>query len=134
VTRDRIIQRIQDALSPDLIDKHWQEQAKERPLHNYCYVASEALYHAWGRAFGFKPAHIKVHIGHGTRCNHWLLRRGDEVLDITASQFGRVRIPYRKAINCGFLTGERPSNACKEILRRIRIEPEYLANYRDEVK
>lgn len=51
-----LIQRIQDALSPDLIDVHWQAQAKENPLHGYCYVASEALYHLWGKANGFTPA------------------------------------------------------------------------------
>ena len=125
----KLIQRIQDSLSPDLIDLHWQAQANENPLHGYCYVASEALYHLWARDAGFKPAQLWVHVGHGRKYSHWFLRQGDDVLDITAAQFGRTRIAYSKAHGCGFLTRE-PSNAAKEIMRRVGYEPESLADYR----
>lgn len=129
--RDVLIQRIQDALSPDLIDLKWQGQANEKPLHGYCYVASEALYHMWGKAHGYKPAQLYVHVGNGTRYSHWFLRRDDDVLDITAAQFGRTRIHYHLARNCGFLTGDKPSNAAQEIMRRIGHDPAVLADYRD---
>jgi hypothetical protein len=129
---DALIQRIQDALSPDLIDLSWQGQAREKPLQGYCYVASETLYHLWGREHGYKPAQMHVHVGHGTTYSHWFLRRKDEVLDITVAQFGNTRIAYHKARGCGFLTSE-PSNASKEIIRRIGLDPSVLANYRDVV-
>ena len=124
-----LIQRIQDALSPDLIDVHWQAQAKENPLHGYCYVASEALYHLWGKANGFTPAQLWVHVGHGRKYSHWFLRRGDEVLDITAMQFGGTRIAYDKARGTGFLT-KWPSKAAREIIRRVQHSPTDLADYR----
>lgn len=130
--RDKLIQRIQDSLSPDLIDWPWQHQVYEKPLHGYCYVASEALYHLWGKENGFKPAQMHVHVGHGTRYSHWFWRRGVEVLDITVAQFGRVRIPYHKARGCGFLT-LAPSNAAQEIIRRVSHEPATLADYREQM-
>jgi hypothetical protein len=136
MNRDKLIQRIQDSLSPDLIDRSWQDQAREKPLNGYCYVASEALYHLWASVRGFKPAQMYVHTGNGVRYSHWFLRRDwlgqyqGEVLDITAAQFGRVRIPYRLAKGCGFLTGETPSNAAQEIMRRVGYDPAVLADYR----
>ena len=118
----KLIQRIQDSLSPDLIDLHWQGQARENPLHGYCYISSEALYHLWARSAGFKPAQLWVHTGHGRKYSHWFLRRDGEILDITAAQFGRGHIAYSKAHGCGFLT-KQPSNAAKEIIRRVGYEP-----------
>ena len=125
----KLIQRIQDALSPDLIDLSWQGQAHENPLHGYCYIASETLYHLWGHERDFKPAQLWVHMGRGRKYSHWFLHRGSEVLDITAVQFGNVRIAYSKARGCGFLS-KQPSNAAKEIMRRIGHEPKTLADYR----
>ena len=125
----KIVQRIQDALSPDLIDRHWQEQAKNRPLHNYCYISSEALYHVIAKGRGYKPAQMWVHVGGGREVSHWFLRKEEAVVDITAMQFGKTRIPYRKAKSCGWLT-KRPSNAAQEIMRRIGFNPEVLADYR----
>lgn len=119
---ESLVQRIQDALSSDLIDKHWQEQAKNRPLHNYCYISSEALYYLWGKEHGFTPAQMWVHIGGGRECSHWFLRNGEVILDITAVQFGKTRIAYRKAKGCGFLTN-KPSHAAAEIIRRVGYDP-----------
>ena len=125
----KLVQRIQDALSPDLIDRHWQDKDKERSLDGYCYIASEALYYVLAKDLGYSPAQMWVHIGGGRECSHWFLRKGDTVVDITAVQFGKTPIPYRKAKGCGFLT-KRPAHASKEIMRRIGFDPEMLADYR----
>jgi hypothetical protein len=125
----KLVQRIQDALSPDLIDKHWQEKSKDRALDGFCYIASEVLYHLVAKHLGYTPAQMWVHIGGGRECSHWFLRKGEAVVDITAVQFGKTPIPYRKAHGCGFFT-KKPSNAAQEIMRRIGYDPETLANYR----
>jgi len=113
-----LIQSIQNVLSPDLIGLTWQEQCKRKPLAGYCYVASEALYYMWAKGEGYKPARLWVHVGGGWEVSHWFLRKGEEIMDITAMQFGKSPIPYRKAKGCGFLTNF-PSHGAAEIMRRV---------------
>jgi hypothetical protein len=115
----KLVQMIQDVLSPNLLDHNWQRQVKKRPLSGYCYIASEALYYLLAKEEGFKPAQMWVHVGNGIEISHWFLRKKTgEVLDITASQFGKTRIPYHKAKGCGFLTNY-PSEGAAEIMRRL---------------
>jgi hypothetical protein len=113
-----LIQTIQDVLSPNLIYMGWQAHTKGKPLAGYCYIASEALYHLWAKEKGYKPARLWVHVGGGWEVSHWFLRRGEEALDITASQFGKIKVPYHRATGCGFLT-KRPSDGAAEIIRRV---------------
>ncbi len=113
-----LIQKIQDVLSPDLNYDRWQDCKKSKPLAGYCYIASEALYHRWAKKEGYKPARVTVHLGGGWVVSHWFLRRGEEILDITAAQFGKRKVPYHKAKGCGFLTSF-PSEGAAEILRRV---------------
>lgn len=116
----KIIDLIQNVLSPDLIGRTWQKQTKERPLSGYCYIASEAFYYLEAKELGYKPAQMWVHVGNGTEISHWFLRRQSDgdIVDITAAQFGKIRIPYHQARSCGFLTNF-PSDGAAEIMRRI---------------
>ena len=112
------VRMVQDVLSPDLIGVPWRKQVKRKPLSGYCYIASEALYYLEAKKLGYKPAQMWVHIGGGWEVSHWFLRRDGEVLDVTAAQFGKIRIPYHKARGCGFLTNF-PSDGAAEIMRRV---------------
>lgn len=116
-----LIGRIQNVLSPNLLHMHWEIRA--HPLAGHCYHASEVLYHLWGKEHGYTPAHVEVYMGKTWGwVGHWFLR-GEEgsVLDITAAQFGKIRIPYKHAIGCGFLT-KRPSKRAQEIIRRLKFK------------
>lgn len=83
-------------------------------LTGHCYVASEALYHLLGgRESGWVPTFIR-HEGEP----HWYLRRGQQVLDPTASQF-KTMPNYAMGIGKGFLT-RLPSKRAKIVLDAIR--------------
>jgi hypothetical protein len=69
----------------------------------WCYVASEALYHAMGgKAAGLTPMRIR-HEG----ASHWYLRWevGGRTfyVDPTSTQFD-TPVPYADGVGCGFLT------------------------------
>ena len=82
-------------------------------MRGNCYVTCEALYHLMGgRKSGWQPAYLK-HEGD----THWILRRGDVILDPTVKQF-RTKPKYAKARGCGFLT-KKPSKRAKALMKTL---------------
>lgn len=85
-------------------------------MTGHCYVASEAYWHAVGRAQGFVPQVLS-----GEGWTHWWLAHPDgRVVDITAEQFP-TGVDYEAGKGCGFLT-RQPSQRAQKVLDRIGIQ------------
>ena len=99
-----IIKNIQNALTDQ--DRLPQYRGDSNLMRGHCYVASEVLYHMYGKALGFRPKRIK-HEG----SSHWFLysSKDNKIIDITASQF-KTSVPYQLAVGCGFLTKTQQKN------------------------
>jgi hypothetical protein len=106
-----LIEKIQKALTDDLLKP--QYRGSDKPFYGHCYVATEAYWHMQGRNEGWKPQIIRL--GGGT---HWYLRRGDEILDITAAQFD-TPVSYDRGRGCGFLT-KQPSKRAQKVIDRVK--------------
>lgn len=97
------------SLSNDLRLSRYRGNPNE--LAGHCYIVSEALY--WLSARRLKPMFVR-HEGEP----HWFLKYGDDVIDITATQF-KTPVPYDKAIGKGFLTN-KPSKRCQILLDKVQ--------------
>ena len=113
-----LVERIQSVLSPNLIKLDWKLRA--HPMAGHCYHASEALYHLWGKANGYEPAHVEVYMGKEWGwIGHWfLISTSGVVIDPTCEQFGKRHILYERGVRCGFLT-KKPSKRAAEVMRRV---------------
>lgn len=111
VAGERLMFLIQEALTPDLLKPMYRKKARH-PHAGHCYVASEALYHMWGKQQGFEPC--VMHVNNGT---HWFLKRGDQIMDPTKDQFN-FELDYSKAKRQAFLT-YLPSKRCKQLIERL---------------
>jgi len=124
---DSLTEAIRAELGPHLITKKYREfmPKKAKPSWGCCYVATEALYHMWGKANGFEPVRVSYSLGTQTG-SHWFLRHGlymNHVIDLTADQFTILppgRVPkYADAVGCGFLT-KKPSKRAQQIIDAVR--------------
>lgn len=82
-----------------------------------CYIATEALYHLWGKANGYTPMRVEYKLNCRETGMHWFLeqRASGLQVDITADQF-KGRVPdYTAAIPTGFLT-KQPSKRAQQII------------------
>jgi hypothetical protein len=115
----RLIRSIARACSPDLIQPRIQKNRPGDAHHTWgcCYIASEALYHLWGKKHGFRLYYIRFDNQYG----HFFLKDADGVvMDPTRRQFQGSGLPlrYSQGTCMGFLT-KKPSNRCKRLLARI---------------
>ena len=117
MTRDALVARVRDVLTPDLLHPAYRHNPKA-----FCYPAAEALYHLLGgKAAGYTP-HTLKHEG-GT---HWFLKHADgSIIDPTADQFSTPP-PYHAAAGRGFLTA-RPSKRARTIMQRIAMHQPDIA-------
>ena len=120
---DRIVKRIQCALSLDLLHRNYRSRTKGKKqalvwaTRDHCYVATEAAYHLFGKGLGYEP-HARRNADGST---HWWLRHlvtGD-VIDATRPQLEGRPYPYKKGHRQPFLT-KRPSSRAAELIRRVR--------------
>ncbi len=116
-------------LGPHLIQKSLLpfRPKDAHPSWGCCYVATEALYHLWGKDHGFTPHYIPYEIAPGVITTHWFLANGggngicSVVYDPTGFQFDRKdvglgrKIDYTLSTNCGFLT-KQPSKRAQQIM------------------
>jgi hypothetical protein len=114
-----IVRSIQRHLSLDLLTPQWRKLSRpaDHPTKGHCYVATEALYHVWGRQRGYRPMVLRT----GRNKTHWYLRHPEsgKIADPTAEQFQRP-VAYERGRWCGFLTGNKPSRRCLTVLRRMK--------------
>jgi hypothetical protein len=117
----RTIKAIERSLSPDLLNAMWRKLVKpgDHPTAGHCYVAAEALWHAWGRERGYKP--MVIPLGRGQ--THWFLKHPatGRIADPSLGQYDGETPPYSKALWCGFLTGYKPSKRCRVVLERMGL-------------
>ena len=114
-----IIERIQNNLTDNLRKAKYQGHPNK--FWGHCYIASEAVYHYWGKDRGFKPQVMKMIID-GVEGTHWFLRRDGEIVDPTKDQFD-FEVDYTNGKGCGFLT-KHPSKRCMELMRKVIYEIE----------
>lgn len=116
---DAIARRIQNVLTPDLLTPEWRARNAVpgvSPLTGHCYVATEAYWHAAGRAAGFQP-----HVVSGPGYTHWWLQDpAGRIIDLTAVQFTPGALDYAAGRGCGFLT-RAPSRRAQIVLQRTGL-------------
>lgn len=129
VELDKYIEIIHESLSKDLLKK--QYQADYDNLHfttGHCYIASEAIYHAFGGKEKWSAYAGRDH-NNGT---HWWLKNKDtgEIVDPTKEQYTSLGIepPYDKGRPCAFLTRE-PSQRAQKLIARVN---EKIIQYKSE--
>ena len=129
VELDKYIEIIHESLSKDLLKKQYQEDYDN--LHfttGHCYIASEAIYHAFGGKEKWSAYAGRDH-NNGT---HWLLKNKDtgEIVDPTKEQYTSLGIepPYDKSRPCAFLT-RKPSQRAQKLIARVN---EKIIQYESE--
>jgi hypothetical protein len=113
----RVIARIQKALSPDLLSKDYRARAQKHPLAGHCYTASEVLFVVLGGKRKGLMAQVARDPAGGT---HWWLKdKSGRILDPTHEQFtafGKTP-PYAAGRGVGFLT-KKPSRRARIVMQR----------------
>jgi hypothetical protein len=91
-------------------------RAGDDPTKGHCYIAAEAAYWIFGWREKYTPQVIT-----GPGYTHWYLKHRitGHIVDPTATQWGKTRIPYERGRGTGFLT-RKPSKRCLELIRRVR--------------
>jgi hypothetical protein len=117
-----IIKAIRAELGPHLVKSNYRKFMPKdaKPSWGTCYVASEALYHLWGKENGYTPMRIKCRLNCKNTGMHWFLEHRPSGLqvDITADQFAG-RVPdYKNAVPCGFMTS-KPSKRAQQIIDAV---------------
>jgi hypothetical protein len=113
---DRVMGIIESSLSDDLLRKDWLERRKptDHPTFGHCYVATEALWHLWGKYHGYRPWVVNE-----DGYTHWYLVDDEgDVKDPTKGQRLGREVPYETGRRNGFLT-KRPSRRCRTVMRRV---------------
>lgn len=112
---DSLVENIQQNLTPDLLKSRYRNQTpSQHPHTGHCYVATEVLYHLWGKHHGAKPMRMKV----GDDVHWWLQHPTLGVIDPTAAQFP-FPVEYEKGRGGGFLTRE-PSARARVLMGRVQ--------------
>lgn len=117
---DRLVGKIQGALSLDLLHPSYRSSDPDRLYHaclGHCYAATEALYYLYGREAGFVPHMFK----HQDGTTHWWLAHPEtgQVIDPTEPQLDGEPFDYSRGRRHSFLTG-KPSRRAAEIIRRVQ--------------
>jgi hypothetical protein len=122
-----IINAIRAELGSHLVKSNYRKfiPKNAKPSWGTCYVASEALYHLWGKENGYTPVRIPYKVNRAMTGQHWFLeqRASGLQVDITADQFTTLppnQVPnWKSAIPAGFLT-KKPSKRAQQIIQAVR--------------
>lgn len=130
MTPSKIVEAIRASLGPHLVKRSYLEYRPPdaKPSWGCCYVASEALYHLWGKANGYTPMCVPYVVAKHAEGRHWFLeqRASGLQLDITADQFDALypsapafmRPDYEAAKPKGFMT-KVPSKRARIIIDAV---------------
>lgn len=116
----KLIAAIRAELGPHLVKKNYLKHRPKFASNSWgcCYVASEALYHLWGKANGYTPMCLPYRVNREMDGNHWFLeqRASGLQVDITSDQFNSDNHPYYiHAKPKGFMT-KAPSKRAQIII------------------
>lgn len=118
----KIIAAIRSQLGPHLlVGKYTKLRPKDAPASwGMCYVASECLYHLWGKANGYTPMCVPYRMESDGMGTHWFLehRPSGLQLDITSDQFTNTKPDYKAAKPNGFMT-KKPSKRAQQIIDAV---------------
>lgn len=123
----KLINKIKKNLSDDLLSKKFLAlKTKNDDLtFGHCYIATETLYHIFGKNKGYKPYVMRVENGKYT---HWFLKNNkNHILDPTIDQYQGNTPDYTLAKCTGFLT-KRPSKRAQILIKRIKTT-EFIRKY-----
>ena len=124
----KLIEKILNHLSPDLLKKEYVDDNINNPLYGHCYVATETYYHLMSDSkSNYKPCVLKK-----DNINHWYLKniKSNQIIDITKNQFDD-EIDYNKGRFCSFLT-KNPSKRSKILIERIVNDNRFKHLYFDD--
>lgn len=124
---NKIIKQVQNILISKtnilLIKKYKKNENNKSKLQGHCYVATEVLYHIYGKNNGYKPkvfSNKLLEKNEEKQFTHWFLenKENGHIIDPTAEQFETeiINFCYKNAKFKGFLTGDNPSNRSKIVL------------------
>ncbi len=120
VSLPKVIRLIQQNLTPDLLRG---KPEKDHPYAGHCYVASEALYHLFGKNVGYHPHRAKDQ--HGVN-HYWLQHKDGHILDVTEDQYLHCgeKPPHKDGRRCAFLTKE-PCARTRALLINMRLNTDH---------
>jgi hypothetical protein len=118
----RLITAIRAELGPHLVKSNYRKHMPVNATKSWgtCYVATEALYHLWGKANGYTPMCLPYRLDRETMGRHWFLeqRASGLQVDITADQFHGVQPDYPSAKPKGFMT-KAPSKRARIVIDAV---------------
>jgi len=121
--RRKLVQSIQQALTPELLKKDQVKQLTGiHPTEGHCAIAAEAAFHLLGgKAAGWIAVVLpRIVLGNNT---HWWIehRITGERIDPTAEQFGDDPIPYHLGKRTGFMCPRKgqPSKRAAIVINRV---------------
>lgn len=118
----KIINAIRASLGAHLVKRNYLKHrpANATPSWGNCYVATEALYHLWGKANGYTPMCLPYRLNREMVGRHWFLeqRASGLQVDITADQFQGRQPDYPAAKPKGFMT-KAPSKRAQIIIEAV---------------
>jgi hypothetical protein len=117
-----IIKAIRAELGPHLVKENYLKLRPRCATKSWgcCYVATEALYHLWGKENGYTPMRVPYVLPDGSKGQHWFLeqRASGLQVDITSDQFRGLLPDYENAVGTGFLT-KKPSRRAQQIIDAV---------------
>lgn len=114
---DRLLRRLHMSLSLDLRHRDYPVAPDEHywATLGHCYVATETIYHLWGKKAGYVPYVLK----HANGTHWWLVHEeSGDIVDPTKPQLDGERFPYNEGHRASFLTS-KPSRRARELMRRM---------------
>lgn len=114
---EKLIQKVQSNLSPDLLKPIYRETNKTNPMFGHCYVATECIYYLLEADHPYRPHWGRDEDG----ITHWWLEdKSGNRIDATREQYDSVNKspPYKNGRNAWFLTN-KPSKRTLKLLNRI---------------
>ena len=111
----KVILKIQDSLSRDLLSRKYQKIVPEtaHPVTGHCYIATEAAFHLFGKKHGYH-----TYVRRDGDITHWWLRNDDgQIIDVTIEQVGDS-FPYHEGHkqNMQFT----PSKRTRKLIKRVK--------------
>jgi hypothetical protein len=107
---NRIIELIKLNLTNDLLHSKYRH-CENGGVAGHCYVATECLYHLYGKKNGYKPKCYK----YSNEETHWWLEKNGHVLDPTKEQCPDFDYSLGRSQNFLFY----PSKRCLVLVERI---------------
>lgn len=121
----KLIRYLQLPESREILSEKNKKLYQSNFLAHHAYIASEFIYHVWGKKHGFKPHYIK----YDAFITHWFLKNplSEDIIDITLGQYPTgiaediIYTGHDTGVCTGFLTKE-PSKRTKLVMQKLSIK------------